>query len=81
MPQRALGFRLLARPIWMLFFSPPHMLRSSAASSSSSTWDVGCSPFSSVMKSARCSARMREKWPESEANRSFCLSNAAARSG
>ncbi len=35
---------------------------------------VDCSPFSSVMKSARCSARTSEKWPASVESRSFCLS-------
>ena len=37
--------------------------------------DAGdCSPFSSVIKSARCSARTREKRPASEDSRIFCLS-------
>jgi hypothetical protein len=31
-------------------------------------------PFISVIKSARCMARIREKWPVSEESRSFCLS-------
>lgn len=31
-------------------------------------------PLSSVMRSARCRARMREKWPVSEERRVFCLS-------
>ena len=31
-------------------------------------------PLSSVMKSARCKARISEKWPASDDRRSFCLS-------
>lgn len=31
-------------------------------------------PLSSVMRSARCRARMREKWPVSEESKVFCLS-------
>jgi hypothetical protein len=37
----------------------------------------GCcwySPFSSVIRSAKCSARMSEKWPASVESRTFCLS-------
>lgn len=33
-------------------------------------------PLSSVIRSARCMARIREKWPVSEERRSFCLSYA-----
>lgn len=33
-------------------------------------------PLSSVIRSARCIARIREKWPVSEERRSFCLSYA-----
>lgn len=31
-------------------------------------------PLSSVIRSARCRARMREKWPVSEESKVFCLS-------
>ena len=34
----------------------------------------GCSPLSSVIKSARCIARIREKCPASDESRTFCLS-------
>lgn len=38
---------------------------------------LGCLvPFISVIRSARCMARIREKWPVSEERRSFCLSYA-----
>lgn len=36
----------------------------------------GLVPFISVIRSARCMARIREKWPVSEERRSFCLSYA-----
>lgn len=38
-------------------------------------------PFISVIRSARCIARIREKWPVSEERRSFCLSYAMVEAG
>lgn len=38
-------------------------------------------PFISVIRSARCMARISEKWPVSEESRSFCLSYAVVARG